>query len=68
MLASVHAALKEKDLRPERHLVDAGYIDADGLVASARHHGVTLVGPPPVDNQWQARTEGAFTIEQFDLD
>ena len=68
VLASVHAALKDKDLRPERHLVDAGYIDADGLVASARDHGVTLVGPPPADNQWQARTEGAFAVEQFDLD
>ena len=68
VLADVHAALKGKDLRPERHLVDAGYIDADGLVASARDHGITLVGPPPADNQWQARTEGAFAIEQFDLD
>ena len=45
VLADVHAALKGKDLRPERHLVDAGYIDADGLVASARDHGITLVGP-----------------------
>ncbi len=44
VLADVHAALKGKDLRPELHLVDAGYIDADGLVASARDHGITLVG------------------------
>ncbi|WP_237478722.1 hypothetical protein [Lichenibacterium dinghuense] len=46
VLADVHAALKHKGLQPERHLVDAGYIDADALVASARDHGVTLVGPP----------------------
>ncbi len=68
VLADVHAALKSKDLLPERHLVDAGYIDADQLVLSARDHGITLVGPPPADNQWQARTEGAFTLEQFSLD
>ena len=68
VLADVHAALKGKDLLPERHLVDAGYIDADQLVASVRDHAITLVGPPPADNQWQARTEGAFTIEQFSLD
>ena len=68
VLGDVHAALWDKELRPERHLVDAGYIDADGLVASARDHGITLVGPPPADNQWQARTEGAFAIEQFGLD
>ena len=59
MLRNVPAALRDKDLRPERHLVDAGSIDADGLVASARDHGITLVGPPPADDQWQARTEGA---------
>ncbi len=68
VLADVHAALKGKDLQSVRHLVDAGYIDSDAPVASARDHGMTLIGPPPADNQWQARTEGAFAIEQFDLD
>ena len=68
VLADVHTAFRDKDLRPERHLVDAGYIDADGLVASALDHGIKLVGSPPADNQWLARTEGAFAVEQFDLD
>jgi len=68
VLSGVHEALKAKDLRPDRHLVDAGYVDADHLVASARDHAITLVGPVPKDNQWQARTEGAFTIDQFALD
>ena len=67
MLADVHAALKDKGLQLERHLVDAGYIDS-GLVASARDHSITLVGPPPADNHGQARTEGAFAIEPFDID
>jgi transposase len=67
-LAPVHAALAARDLLPSRHLVDAGYTDADQLVASARDHGVILVGPVPKDNQWQARTDGAFTIEDFALD
>ena len=64
VLADVHAALKVTDLLPERHLVDAGYIDADQLVSIARN----LAGPPPADNQWQARTEGAFTLDHFSLD
>ncbi len=68
VLPDVHRALKDKDLLPKRHLVDAGYIDATLLVASLRDHDITLVGPAPDDNQWQARTEGAFTIEQFALD
>ena len=67
-LAPVHAALAEKDLLPRRHLVDAGYLDADQLVASLRDHGVALVGPAPRDNQWQGRTGGAFVLEDFVLD
>ncbi len=48
--------------------MDAAYVDADQLIASERDHGVTLLGPTPKDQQWQARTEGAFTIRDFTLD
>ncbi len=67
-LQPIHASLVVKDLLPGKHLVDAGYVDADQLVASARDHGVELIGPTPKDNQWQARTEGAFTLQDFALD
>ena len=67
-LQPIHASLAVKDLLPCQHLVDAGYVDADQLVASARDHGVELIGPTPKDNQWQARTEGAFTLQDFTLD
>ena len=67
-LAPVHAALAAKGLLPDRHLVDAGYLDADQLVSSARDHGVALIGPAPRDNQWQGRTSGAFMLEDFALD
>ena len=67
-LQPIHRALAAKDLLPGKHLVDAGYVDADQLVVSARDHGVELIGPVPKDNQWQAKTEGAFTIQDFTLD
>ena len=67
-LQPIHASLAGKDLLPGKHLVDAGYVDADQLVISARDHGVELIGPTPKDNQWQARTEGAFTLQDFALD
>ena len=67
-LQPIHRALAAKDLLPGKHLVDAGYVDADPLVVSARDHGVDLIGPTPKDNQWQARTEGAFTVQDFTLD
>lgn|GEM_PF-6486635 len=68
VLDPLHAALAAEDLLPARHLVDPAYIDADDLVAAARSHGVDLIGPVPKDNQWQARTKSAFTIEAFRLD
>ena len=51
VLDPLHAALATKDLLPARHLVDAAYIDADGLVAAARDHDVALTGPVLKDNQ-----------------
>ena len=66
-LAPVHAALATRDLLPNTHLVDAAYVDAGELIASRRDHGVALVGPAPKDQQWQARTEGAFTVQDFGI-
>jgi transposase len=67
MLETIHAALAEKALLPQDHLVDCGYTDADTFVASARDYGVTIVGPVAADPSWQAREgtgyeNGAFTI------
>ena len=42
--------------------------DADQLVVSARNHGIALIGPTLKDNQWRAKTEGAFIIQDFTLD
>jgi transposase len=67
MLEPIHAALAEKALLPQDHLVDCGYTDADTFVASARDYGVTIVGPVAADPSWQAREatgyeNGAFMI------
>ena len=67
-LQQVHGSLAAKDLLPGSHLVDAGYVDAEQLVASVRDYGVTLIGPAPKDQQWQAKTPGAFTLQDFRLD
>src|SRR5918912_1238650 len=67
-LQQVHGVLAAKDLLPTSHLVHAGYVDAEHLLASRRDHGVRLIGPTPKDQQWQARTPGAFTLQDFRLD
>jgi hypothetical protein len=64
---SIHDALDAKGLLPGTHLVDAGYVAADQLVASWKKD-VTLLGPAPKDYQWQARSGEGFTVQDFILD
>jgi hypothetical protein len=52
-----HADLASGDLQPDEHLVDAGYVSVDGVLAAHADHGVDLVGPLPPDSGWQARDE-----------
>jgi transposase len=66
-LEPLQAAMRARDLPPDAHLVDQGYLDADHVVASQRQ-GITLVGQLGRDTSWQARTEGAFALAQFEID
>ncbi len=65
--AEIHRALEKKKLLPERHVVDAGYVDAELLVESEKRFGVELFGPTRVDPSWQART-GGYAADQFTID
>lgn len=65
---AIHDALAAKGMLPGEHLTDAAYIDAKLLVKMQAEHGVTMIGPPRKDPSWQARTAGAFTTEQFEID
>lgn len=65
--ADIHEALAKKGLLPARHLVDAGYVDAELLIESEKDFRVELFGPPRVDPSWQART-GGYAAEQFAID
>ena len=53
---------------PREHLVDAAYISAALLVESQDQQGITLRGPARPTQGWQAQVEGAYTIEQFEVD
>lgn len=59
--------LAERDLSPETHLVDEGYMETDLLVDS-QNRGIDLVGPVPSSKSWQTRKEGAFDHTQFAID
>lgn len=58
--------LADRDLLPEIHLVDEGYIEIDLLMRS-QAKGIDLVGPVPSSKSWQDREEGAFDHTQFEI-
>jgi transposase len=64
----IHEALREKDLVPPAHFVDAAYVSAELLVGSRADFGIDVVGPPPGNSTWQTKVQGAFTNEQFTID
>lgn len=66
--AATAADLAAARLLPGSHLVGSGHLDADNLVRGQQDHGVDLVGPPPGDTHWQARTAGACDVGCFALD
>jgi transposase len=66
--ALIQAALGKRQLLPQEHIVDAGYIDAELLVSSAREHHITIVGPPRPQAGWQTKVEGAYGSDQFTVD
>jgi transposase len=66
--ALIQDALRERQLLPREHIVDAGYIDAELLVNSAQEHGIRLVGPPRPKAGWQTKVAGAYSNDQFMVD
>ncbi len=66
-IEGIHDALVAKQLRPDEHYVDAAYVDALQLV-KAQEQGIETVGPPRPNSSWQKKTEGAYNLEQFEID
>jgi len=55
-LSTIHADLAEKELLPDQHLVDAGYVTSANLVKTQLDYGVDLVGPTLKTHWYQAET------------
>lgn len=64
---SIHQSLEQRDLLPEIHLVDNGFIDAENLVSSSQKHALNLFGPVREDNRWQALEGKGFSADHFTI-
>jgi transposase len=65
---TLHAALAAKDLLPQEHLLDRGYVETRVLIATQEEHGVEVVGPVRMDTTWQAQAGEGFDVSCFTID
>lgn len=64
---SIHQSLAEKELLPQEHLVDAGYVDGTLLVDSKEQYGLDLVGPVRDNVSWQSKEPDAYDLSRFKI-
>lgn len=67
-LPIIHQALAAKELLPQEHLIDTGYMAVDHLLSSRRDYQVDLIGPVPRNPSWQAQNEQAYDLSCFAID
>ena len=66
--APIQEDLAKRDLLPEEHIVDTGYVDAELLISSQQKYGIKLVGPVLADTSWQAKADKGFDLAHFQID
>jgi transposase len=65
---TIHTSLKERNLLPDVHLTDTGYIDAELLLESRRQYQIDLLGPVRGDYRRQAQEGKGFAAADFTID
>lgn len=63
----IHQDLKEKDLSPDIHLVDAGYPENEWVLKSQKE-GIRVVGPARANHHWQAKEGKGFALQDFKIE
>lgn len=67
-LTTIHHALAQQGMLPDRHWVDSGYMTVDQLIDSRENYGIDLLGPVQANTSWQARDTAAFDWSHFAID
>ena len=66
--STIHTDLAAKNLLPQEHLLDAGYVDAELLVTGPNTHQVTVIGPLSENHSWQAKAGTGYDLAAFRFD
>ena len=62
----VQQELERRQLLPDEHLLDGGYLESEVLVSHPP--GLRIVGPVPPDTSWQALAGQGFDLPHFHID
>jgi len=65
---TIHAALAEHKVLPQKHIADTGFVNSKLFVSSAEQYGIELIGPTRSDNHWQAQEGTGFAAANFAID
>ncbi len=65
--ATIHEGLKQKELLPDQHIVETGYVDAQLLHRSQQDDGIDLLGATRADYKWQAQQQSGFDAGKFQI-
>ena len=68
MTGAIHQALENKQLPPNEHFVDTGYVDGEHLTTSEKRYGIELIGPVAQSGSWQAKDPEAYDSSKFSID
>ena len=66
VLPDIHEALAQKDLLPDEHFVDAGYISAVDLANAQTNYAINLMGFVREESSWQKAT--GYDVSAFAID
>jgi len=68
MTEAIQESLAGRNILPNKHIVDAGYVDGALIVSSKINQGVTIIGPVRGNTSWQAKQADGFDISLFKID
>ena len=62
---AIHMSLAQKNLLPNKHILDTGYLDAGLLVTSEAKHQVELLGPTRLRSALASKSRKWICCERF---
>jgi len=68
VIPTIQQDLADKQMLPDDHLMDQGYMNIRHVVAAERDYGIRIIGHPMGDSSWQAKEAKGFDLPHFAID